>query len=295
MRQRQIINKGRFLAVLLLQFALFVPSSFGVEFSLKFSGGFSYLSLEAVNGSLRSWMQFEKRITDFYDEWTYIGKDDIDVHAGLDFNGELICAFSSRLALSLGAGLIYGEAGEEQAQIIQEFQGPASRSTWYGVRPTKVVAYPLSFGVRYIPLARNRFKLYVTGGAGLIWAKYVDSFGFKVDEEERFQYTESQRGSATGGILFGGGGVMFNLEPGLDLFVEGIIRQAKIGGFYGENRYGETGTLYSFEEYNSDFDLWQTKYRILPEKPSGEIYRSIQEAEVDFSGFSARVGLLIRF
>lgn len=289
------MKKAQFVFVLLLQFVFVVPSAFGVEFSLKLTGGFSRFSLEAVNGSLKSWMQFEKRLTDFYPEWTYVSDADIDVHAGLDFNGELICAFSSRLSFSVGAGLLYGEAGEDKALIIQEFQGPSSRSTWYGARPTKVVAYPLTLGIRFIPLVKNRFTLYVTGGAGLIWGKYVDSFGFKVDEEERFQYTESQKGSATGNIFFAGGGVMFRLEPGLDLFVEGIIRQAKIGGFYGENWYGETGTLYSFEEHNPDFDLWQKKLRILPEKPSGEIYRSVQEAEVDFSGFSVRVGLLIRF
>ena len=67
---------------------------------------------------------------------------------------------------------------------------------------------------------------------------------------------------------------------------------SELGGFYGENGIG---TLYSFEQFDPKLDFWQLKYQILSEEPSGEDIRSAQEAEVDFSGLSVKLGLIIKF
>jgi hypothetical protein len=70
---------------------------------------------------------------------------------------------------------------------------------------------------------------------------------------------------------------------------------AKINGFQGETHEGETGELYFFEEYSSDIDFWQAKFQMLTEGPSGDNFRSAKKAVVDFSGYSVKIGLLIKF
>jgi hypothetical protein len=49
------------------------------------------------------------------------------------------------------------------------------------------------------------------------------------------------------------------------------------------------------EEYDSGLDLWQAKYQIFAEPPSGENYREVRQGMVDFSGFSVKIGIMIKF
>jgi hypothetical protein len=74
-----------------------------------------------------------------------------------------------------------------------------------------------------------------------------------------------------------------------------LIRRAKIQGFSGGNQSETTGTLYYFEEYIPDLDLWQAKNEIRAEMPTGSNYRSVSETVVDFSGLSVKIGFMIKF
>ena len=62
-----------------------------------------------------------------------------------------------------------------------------------------------------------------------------------------------------------------------------------------KNQLEETGTLYYFEEYVPELDFWQAKNEIRTEMPSGQNFRSVSEAMVDFSGVSVKIGFIVRF
>ena len=128
-----------------------------------------------------------------------------------------------------------------------------------------------------------------------MWAKYFEKDGNKKTDAEGYSYPQWISSSAQGQIYLLGLGVVFETEAGIRFFVEGTWRTASITGFSGENKQEETGALNYVEEYESSYELWQAKYLISLEPPSGENYREIQQATIDFSGFSVKIGLIIKF
>lgn len=261
-----------------------------IELSLKLSGGLSYINLKNTNRTLQDWSEWQKREADYRKNWSFLGGEVRGFHSGFDFEGEIIVSFTPHLAAGVGTGYIHGELNEEKTEITLE----KVLGTYIYVRPTKVSAFPLTLsGYYFFPLKKVNF--FIKGGAGIIWAKYIDREGNKKTSATKFAYHQLQRTSAKGSTLFGGLGIMYDMEPGMRFFVEGSARLAKISGFHGENKEGDTGILYFFEEYDPDLDFWQAKNRISADEPSGENIRSVEEATVDFSGFSVKIGIIIKF
>jgi len=90
----------------------------------------------------------------------------------------------------------------------------------------------------------------------------------------------------------------FKITPKMAFILEGQGRYAKISGFEGTYEYTSSsgswnakgeGTLY----YMLYDEKWPYLY-ICREKP-GAPYTNVREARVDFSGFTIRSGLKIRF
>ena len=138
-------------------------------------------------------------------------------------------------------------------------------------------------------------RVYIRGGAGYLWATYVERESRRNVTTEKYSYPSFIQASGRDTAVLLALGLLFEAEPGIRFFVEGSWRQAKVSGFTGEDKIGTTGTLYFVEEYDPDLEYWQRKYVISPEAPSGENYRSIKEAEVDFGGLSIKLGIMIRF
>jgi hypothetical protein len=132
-------------------------------------------------------------------------------------------------------------------------------------------------------------------GGGPMWAKYFEKDGNKNIEDETYSYPKWISSSAQGQIYLLGLGIVFETEAGIRFFVEGTWRTASITGFSGENKQEETGALNYVEEYQSGLELWQAKYLISPEPPSGENYREVKQGTIDFSGISLKIGLIIKF
>lgn len=279
-------------------FLLLIPVStaHGVELSLKFSGGLSYLKLGMINRTLQDWRQSEIKAADYFIGWTFIGDETVNFHSAFEFDGELIISFTPHLAVGIGAGFIRGELEADKNELKQAYSpGGDLLVTFSYIRPNKVSAFPLTLSVYYFLPLKKRLNLFIKGGGGIIWAKYIDREGYRDITEETFKYLQFHKSSAHGSIFIGNIGITYELEPGLRFFIEGTARRAKISGLNGENKNGEPGTLFYFEEYIQYVDFWQAKHQISIEEPSGKNFRSIQEAEVDFSGFSLKIGLIISF
>lgn len=265
--------------------------SFGIDISLKLSGGLCYIKLDDLNQSMKSWEELWKKRTLSSEDWEFAGGGAGIFNVAYDIEGEIMLSLSPHLAASFGVGLIYGELGEEKIEIFVD----TNSSTSSIAMPTKVNAWPLTLsGYFFYPLGK-KLDVFVKGGTGLIWAKYIEREGGKPLTGDTYNYWWHQEASAQSLIFLGGLGIIYKIDSSLGFFIEGGARWAKISGFQGKTPEGEEGDLYFFEEYDSDLDFWHAKYLTFTEEPTGDNFRSVKKAVVDFSGFSAKIGLLIKF
>jgi len=271
---------------------LFTLNLSAVEFSLKLGGGLSHMKLESVNRSILDWVAWQKKNAQVQRRWEYLGGKITELHQSFDFDGEFFVAVNSLLSLGLSIGFIYGEITTRDTELTIERYGTQYLYTY----PTKVNAYPVIFS-SYLNLpVFNWLKFYFKGGAGIVWAKYFNSEGRRLNQEgSNFNYPTSQKASSRGNIYKGGLGILFHTDSGIDFFLEGSYRRSKITGFQGENKDNIKGTLFTYEEYDPIIEIWQTKINIQADKPAGEFIRSVEESKIDLSGFSVKTGIIIKF
>jgi len=279
---------------LLLFFAvlLFLPSfSFCLQVQLRLSSGLRRMKLDEVNLALVGWGERMKREASSQPNWSFESGELPRLHFGFSFEGEIVVFLSSRLALGVNAGYVYSDLNEQDNLLSIK----KDDLTYNYARPTKVSACPVTFlGYLFFPLG-SKFNIYLKGGGGFIQAKYVDREAAKKTAESRFLYPTYDQAEASRSTYLGSIGFDYKFDPSIGFFIEATAQSAKVSGFSGENILGEKGDLYSFEEYIPELDLWQAKMQVLPQEPGGENFRSVREATVDFSGFSVKIGLLIRF
>lgn len=276
--------------ILMLLFSFGIPAR-GLDLDFKLSGGYAWINAGDVNRGLESWAEWRKREAEEDKNWLFLEQNVKSLHSGIHMEGEFLISFSPRFGISLGGGYIYGDLKEKQIEVeIQRVAGPFSQ-----VYPVTLSAYPVVLSAYYFFPLGNDFQLYIRGGAGIAWAKYVGREAKKFESAGKYNYFRLDRASAQSPVFQGGVGIVFKTEIGVRFFCEVLGRSARIDGFSGENQAEETGMLYYFEEYIPDLDLWLTKNEIRAEKPAGENFRSVSEAVVDFSGISVKIGFIIRF
>jgi len=264
---------------------------FAMELDFKISGGYAYIELGSINRGIESWAEWRKREADENTNWLYLGQKIHTLHSGIHLEGEILLSISKRLGISLGTGYLYGDFKEKENEVL--VQRPSELLSQ--VYPVTVSAYPLVLsGYIFFPLSR-KIQIYARAGGGLAWAKYVYREAKKLESAEKYNYFLLGRASASGSIFLGGIGFVYETEMGVRFFIEFSMRKAEIKGFSGENELEEKGRMYHFEEYIPDLDFWQIKNEIRVEKPSGPNFRSVSDAAVDFGGYSAKIGFIIRF
>ncbi len=276
--------------ILIPLFIIGIPA-LGVELGFKLSGGYADLADKSIVRSLEDWAELIKREAEGRPNWQYLGQELKSLHSGIHLEGELLFTFSKRLGISVGTGYIYSDLQENETEVtVQRPNGVLSQ-----VHPVTVTAYPIILSGYYFIPVKNKLNIYIRGGAGMTWARYVNREATKFESAAKYNYFRLESASAKGPIFLGGLGFVYETSMGVRFFCEGLYRWAKIQDFSGENELQEKGTLYYFEEYTPDLDFWQAKIRILAETPTGTNFRSVSEAEVDFSGLSVKIGFIIRF
>ena len=285
------MRKEKALAVL-FGVLLFLPSlSFCLEFQFRLSSGLRRMKLDEVNLALAGWEEKIKQEASPQPSWSFEEPEVPPLHFGFSFEGELTVFLTPRLALGVSAGYVYSDLNEQDTLLSINKDG----ITYDYARPTKVSAYPIIFlGYLYVPLG-SKLNLYLKGGAGIIQAKYVGREAFKIAEESGFVYPTFEMAEASRSTSLGGIGLEYKFDPSMGFFIEATAQSAKVSGFSSENQPGEKRDLYFFEEYIPELDIWQAKMRVLPQEPGGENIRSVREAVVDFSGFSVKIGILLKF
>ncbi len=266
-------------------------SAYGMKLDFKLSGGYAYLGVNGINRGIAGWAEWRKREAEENNNWQILGQNLDKLNSGIHLEGEILFSFSPRFGLSFGAGYIYSDVHEKDVEVlVQKVSGPISQ-----IFPTTASAYPLVLTAYYFIPLNTKLHFYVRGGGGLAWANYVNREAKKAESAEKYNFFQLEKATASGPIFLGGFGFIFETEVGVRFFLEGLVRTAKIQGFSGENELEEKGTLYYFEEYDPSLDFWQAKNEIRAELPSGSDIRSVSETVVDFSGFSVKIGFIIRF
>jgi opacity protein-like surface antigen len=278
-------------AILAAVFLLFPSFSSGFSLYLRLSPGLSWLKAAEVNQALAGWQEGWRRQAEVFPNISLANQNVGSLHFGIDFEAELLFSFSRWLGLSVSAGYTYASLDEKQTLISVTRDGILTNYA----RPTQVSAYPIILSAYvFLPLSQ-KFNAYVRGGLGTTLATYVVREANKKVEAPRFAYPVYDNAKARGRSYLGSLGLSYALDQSFGFFIEATVRSAKLSGFEGEDKQGVKGRLYAYEGYRGDIGFWQPRMSLHPEKPEGVSVRNVREATVDFSGYSAKIGLFLKF
>lgn len=280
---------ARILAVALLLACPFQTP--GLELRVRLSGGYGIMPLDSVNTALSDWMTFKKLQAEVIPGWSVEQTADLSLRGAYDFEGELFLGISSRFAVGVASGFIFGEIPENRFPLTWDRNGVVTVEG----HPAKISMVPLTVsGYVSQPVGRN-FLAYARIGAGRIFAKYADREISKNPDDARYVYPTSQLAKGGGQCLTAGLGLVAAPGKTVGFFMEILGRKARADGFEGENKDRVEGILYIFEEYNPSMDFWQTKIQIRETEPSGDMFRSVRPAEIILDGVSLKLGLTVKF
>jgi len=264
----------------------------GLSFGLKLSGGMNYLSMADPNANLQGWTDF---FTDIADPIPFVSMTGGfgSIHWGMNFEGDIIILFNNSFGIAFGAGFIQGKHGTDDSVDFTSIFGDETITD-----EMTVSAIPLRFGLYvFLPMTPGA-KVFLNAGGGYYLAKWTSAWR---DEWNGNWETMNQEATA-GGIGFHGGlGVIVDLTQNIALTIEGQGRYAKITGFEGTiNIEDDTGWTFSdagplwYLEFQGPSN-WYPQMRIDDTEPSVMGVRNVREAALDFTGFAAKIGVLIRF
>jgi len=225
-------------------------------------------------------------LVDFYSSVLGIsGKGAVKpVHYGFSFGGEFSISLTSRLSLAIAIESFQGEK-ESLSDFSQVMQAHTLKT-----RP-KLSAVPAGISVSYVFIP----SLYIKGGFSYYFAEC--SYFYQIQEDEQLQEWMGEA-SARGLGLQGAMGFTRSIGPRLGLVVELAGHYAKINGFQGKDTFrsssGQTliekGTLYLIQAEVSEQQSYPLLF-IRASKPREAGVIDAREAQIDFSGFSLKIGL----
>jgi len=280
-------KKASIVVFCLLVLLLFPGLIKAEKIELRLLGGMNYLSGGDINTGIEGYNDYWLMFFDF----TTVDEAK-PVHLGCNFGGDIIFYLTPRIGIGLGASYIQGA----KTSKLNVTSGWGEEGTITN-RP-KARAIPIELGLFFnLPLNELMSVIFNVGG-GLYFAKYSYNYHIEVNG---FWSQANHETSANGLGFHGGIGLEFNISSNVAFVLEGLGRYAKIGGFEGERTYSEKGG-YSLKEegilYYLELGDEKKTYPwvfVLEERPSEEDYGNVREAKVDFSGFSLRIGIAIKF
>jgi len=273
------------------------------RFSIKFSGGSGYISVGDINTHLESYDNYLSERTN------YEGGKTKTLHYGSDLEGELRLDISSKFAISIGIGYIYGKS-----KSYFEYEGPFPFNTsWeskqsYFLKP-RVKATPLKLKIYYSLPVTVRSNFFLNVGLGYYfskaslykchWSSAYGGYWVIYTKEEKYDI------SSNGFGFHGGIGFEYSIANNLALVIEVQGRYARLSNLKG-NRYFSIGTGSHYDEeegilYIGEKDMTDEGYGenypdliISSSKPIVDGFRNMKEVSLDLSGVTFRVGIRIK-
>ncbi len=272
-------------AMVLLFLAAALPS-FGLTIHFKLSGSYGVLSFDDANRSLDGWRDYMKGKAAATPGWSHTGGREGRVRGAFGLEGEFLLGLTRRWAVGFGSGYAFSEASEAATALdITRSSVPYAYA-----RPTKISATPLYLsGYHFFPLG-GRLSLYLGAAAGRVRVRYSDGEAAKKRSSAGYTYSNEQSASGHGNLVQGVAGLKYAHDANLGLFLETAWRRARVDALG-----NGTGTLYIYEEYRPDADLWQARMSLLDAPPAGETFRSVRTAVMDYGGLVLKAGFLVKF
>ena len=253
------------------------------QFYLNLSGGGSYVSGGDINAGAQG-------LADFYSEaLTVEGAGDVDpVRLGLIYGAELSFPLLPKVFIGLGGD--YFQSEETSRVEYSSSEAPDIFTT-----QPKIQALPLTAFISFYPTPSFFLKM----GLEYYFAKAFYLYRFETGTS--WDEWKGEADARDLGLL-GGFGFEWKLFEPLSFVIEAIGRYAQIKGFEGENTYRdsdgsfstENGKLYFYQGSTSSDETVPLLF-IRETEPSDPNVSDLKEATLDFSGFSLKVGIKIRF
>jgi opacity protein-like surface antigen len=264
-----------------------------VTVGLKFFGGYNTMSGGDINEGL-------KGMTDIYKtEMTFMGAlcsgNYKAFHGGLEAGGDLILYFTPIVGIGFGASYLQAQSSSE----INFFHALGSIN--WKIKP-QITAIPIRAGLYFAIPMGSFINLSLNAGAEYYLARIKTSSRFEsAGNWDQLDASVDSKGK----IGFCGGiGLEIKIHPNLSILLEGRGRYARVDDFEGK----ETETSSSGPPYTSEGKLWYVKidfgapYGQFPiirvadtPPPVDPMYQDARTARMEFNGFSALAGIMIRF
>ena len=153
-------------------------------------------------------------------------------------------------------------------------------------------------GICYFLPVSSKSRISLIAGADYYFSSFSSS-GYR--ENDTPYWINSDSTGSGGDVGFHGGiGLEYSISNNIAIVIGGFGRYAKISGFEGTRDQNDSngwsdsteGKHYYFEQVVSTGEwISLTSFGTVP--PSGENVRNVRDFEIDFSGFTVRVGLKI--
>lgn len=268
--------------------------SFETKFSINVKWGPRYISIGDINKYLEAFDSYLSEMTNYEgDKIKRLNNYKKTVE------GELRLYVSSKFAIGVGIEKI-SEKNESRFEFTDPF--PFNDRDNFHTISTKseVSAVNLKLGTYYtIPLVR-RINLILNGGIDYYISKaslykyhkcYPEVFIWPYEKEEEYDISAGRFG------FHGGIGFEYRILDDLSIVLEFQGRYTRMKNLKGTkiitDEGEEEGILYIGDK--KWFDEYCPDLIISPSKPSGDEFRNVREAILDFSGYSLRLGIKLNF
>jgi hypothetical protein len=276
--------------------------NFEPRLSIKLSSGLSYMLGGDINAHLRSYDNYLSEMTN------YEGDKIRRLHYTPELEGELRWDITSKFAVSVGIGYI---SGKNKSYL--KYTGPFPfQTSWNPTQSyflkSKAKTVPLKLGIYYTLSLSPRINLFLNSGLGYYFSK--GSLYKKHTSASWWGYTvyytkEEQYDVRANSLGFNGGiGFEYDIANNLVIVLEVQGRYARTKNLKGNKLFSvwefsymeEEGILYIGERDMTDegYGKYCPDLIISQSKPSGDEFRNIREAVLDFSGYSLRLGIRIK-
>lgn len=277
--KRKLIVLG---ALFLFVFGITAPASAQSKFGFKLGGGLGYVGGGDINTGLTGLSDVMDAIMTLFGAVTSGGYEAF--HLGLNFDGEFLYQITPSIALGLGVGYL----SASKASTLTGTNPPATVTIDF---EPKVSAIPITLNFHYLIPAGSALNFVLHAGAGYYLASYDDSWTFSGSPAETFDMSG-------GGLGFHGGvGLEWAMSPNFALTFDILGRFASASGFTGTYTAGSTtltnGKLWYYQSTGTTLGTIDLiTYDDV--QPGGTGISNVREAKLDLSGFTAKIGVLIR-
>ena len=252
-------------------------------FALFLAGGGNIVSGGDINAGAQGLAAF------YSDALGTAGTGDVDpVRLGAIYGAELSFPLLPNLFLGLG-----GDYFQSQKTSRVEYETTETMNAF--ITKPQIQAFPLRFFISLYPTPSFYLKI------GLEYYFAKANYFYRFETETSWEEWRGEAKAQDIGFL-GGIGLEWELFTPLSLVVEAMSRYSRVSGFEGENTYidsdgsfvTEKGKLY-FYRGNVAGDKTHPLLFIRETEPSDTDVSELKEASVNFSGFSLKLGIRIRF